>query len=174
MSTATLSDGTRVVLRPIGPGDAPTLAAGLGRLSPASVHARFFTAKPRFTAAELRYLTEVDMVDHVALVAALEDEPDGLVAVGRFVRDRTTGRGDGAEIAVTVCDALQGRGLGRALGLALAGHARARGITRFTATMLPDNAAALALFRTISSALHHEVRNEVHQGVRELVADLAA
>jgi GNAT superfamily N-acetyltransferase len=173
MST-TLSDGTRVVLRPIGPGDAPTLAAGLGRLSPASVHARFFTAKPRFTAAELRYLTEVDMVDHVALVAALEDEPDGLVAVGRFVRDRAHGREDSAEVAVTVCDQLQGLGLGRALGLALADHARARGIARFTATMLPENAAALALFRTISRALHQDVHVEVHQGLRELVTELAA
>jgi protein lysine acetyltransferase len=173
MSTL-LSDGTRVLLRPIRPADAPALAAGLGRMSPASVHARFLTAKPRFTAAELRYLTAVDMVDHVALVAVRADQPGDLVAVGRFVRDVGGGQRDSAEVAVVVCDGLQGRGLGRALGLALADHARARGITRFTATMLPENAAALALFRTISRALHQEVHVEVHQGVRELVTELAA
>ena len=113
------------------------------------------------------------MVDHVALVAVLAEDPDAVVAVGRFVRDRT-GVGDAAEVAVLVCDALQGLGLGRALGLALAGRARALGIRRFTATMLPENTAALALFRTISGALHQRVRIQVHHGVRELVTDLAA
>jgi GNAT superfamily N-acetyltransferase len=169
----TLPDGTRVHLRPILPADAPRLAAGLGRLSPTSVYSRFLTAKPRFTRAELRYLTEVDMVDHVALVAVLDGDPDALAAVGRFVRDRTPGSST-AEVAILVCDALQGRGLGRTLGLALAEEARVRGITGFSATMLPDNRAALALFETISAALHREVRTEVHHGVRELTSSVAA
>jgi GNAT superfamily N-acetyltransferase len=168
-----LPDGTRVHLRPILPADAPRLEAGIRRLSPATVHARFLTAKPRLTRAELRFFTEVDMVDHVALVAVLDGEPDALVAVGRFVRDPAAGAST-AEVAVVVCDGLQGRGLGRTLGLALAEEARVRGITGFTATMLPENRAALALFGTISGALHREVRTALHHGIRELTTTLAA
>jgi GNAT superfamily N-acetyltransferase len=112
------------------------------------------------------------MVDHVALAAVLPEAPDDLVAVGRFVRDARMR--DRAEVAVVVCDALQGRGLGRAIGLALAGEARERGITSFTATMLPENRAALALFRTISGALHGSVHAEIHGGLRELATSLAA
>ena len=174
MST-TLSDGTRVVLRP----DRAAGRAGAGRGARAAVagvgprpllHRQAALHRRRSCATSPRSTWSTTC----ALVAALEDEPDGLVAVGRFVRNRTAGRSDSAEIAVTVCDALQGRGLGRALGLALADHARARGIPRFTATMLPENTAALALFRTISAALHQKVHIEVHHGVRELVTDLAA
>ena len=40
-------------------------AAALGE----TIHRRFLGAKPRFSARELRYLTEVDGVDHIALVA---------------------------------------------------------------------------------------------------------
>ena len=40
-----------------------------------SARLRFLAPKPRFTLAELRYLTEVDHVDHFALVAVLADAP---------------------------------------------------------------------------------------------------
>jgi hypothetical protein len=70
-----LRDGTRVSVRPIRPSDAALLSAGLAHLSPESARRRFLAPKPRFTLAELRYLTEVDHVDHVALVAVLADAP---------------------------------------------------------------------------------------------------
>ena len=75
--------GTRVVIRPIRPGDKERLADGLRRLSDESIRKRFLAAKPRFTRSELRYLTEVDGVNHIALVAVLEEDPDQLVAVAR-------------------------------------------------------------------------------------------
>src|SRR2546423_10261447 len=58
----------------------------LAHLSEESRRLRFLGAKPRFTGAELRYLTEVDGCDHYALVAQLADDPLAIVAVARFVR----------------------------------------------------------------------------------------
>lgn len=154
-----------MLIRPIRPSDKACLQLGVARMSPATAHARFLSSKPKLTAAELRYLTEVDGVDHVAFVL---DTGDGLAGVGRFVRSRTDPTS--AEIAIVIADARQGQGLGTLLGLALADEARALGIQHFTATMLPDNTAALKLLRRITTHLH----SELHDGVRELVADLAA
>ena len=130
-----------MVIRPIRAEDKRMLSDGLRRLSPESVQRRFLTPKRSFSRAELRYLTEVDGRDHVALVA--EDPADPvrrLIAVGRFVRlhdDPET-----ADVAFTVADEWQGRGLGSLLGIHLSHLARNRGIRRFTATMASDNRAA--------------------------------
>ena len=59
-----LDSGTEVVIRPITPNDKAGLAAGIARLSPRSARFRFLAPKNRLTAAELRYLTENDFVDH--------------------------------------------------------------------------------------------------------------
>lgn len=155
-----------ILLRRITPEDKDALVAGLGHLSERSVYQRFLAPKPRLTSSELRYLTEVDFIDHYALVAVLARSPEVVVGVGRWVR--STDARDDAEIAIVVADDLQGRGVGTQLGRALAWAARARGIQRFTASMLPSNQAAHRLFAKISSQLE-TVR---HDGVDELVAPL--
>jgi RimJ/RimL family protein N-acetyltransferase len=157
-----------LLLRPIAPEDKDALVAGLGRLSERSVYQRFLSPKPRLTSSELRYLTEVDFVDHYALVAVLARSPGVVVGVGRWVRDAHT-PGD-AEIAVVIADDLQGRGVGTTLGRALTQAARERGIERFTASMLPSNRAAHRLFAKIAT----ELQLTHHRGVDELVAPLAA
>jgi GNAT superfamily N-acetyltransferase len=163
------SDGfPSLLLRPIAPSDKDALVAGLGRLSERSVYQRFLSPKPRLTSSELRYLTEVDMVDHYALVAVLAEAPDVMVGVGRWVR--SVDDPADAEIAIVIADDLQGRGVGTRLGDALAEAARERGIERFTASMLPTNAAAHRLFEKISSQLSY---TRLH-GVDELVATLVA
>src|SRR3954469_19212440 len=102
----------------IRPEEKDGLVAGLGRLSERSVYQRFLAPKPRFNASELRYLTEVDFVDHYALVAVLARSPEVVVGVGRWVRSTETPTD--AEIAIVVADDLQGRGVGTQLGRALA------------------------------------------------------
>src|SRR4051812_7104427 len=163
------SDGLpAIVLRRITPADKDGLVAGLGRLSERSVYQRFLSPKPRLSASELRYLTEVDFADHVAYVAVLRDSPGVVVGVGRWVRDADDPQA--AEVAVVIADDLQGRGIGRQLGRALADAAVQRGVRRFTATMLPSNQAAHRLFATISEQLELTRR----AGVDELAAPLAA
>ncbi|MBI5105952.1 MAG: GNAT family N-acetyltransferase [Solirubrobacterales bacterium] len=146
------SDGfPELLVRPIRPDDKECLVAGLGRLSERSVYQRFLSPKPRLTASELRYLTEVDFTNHYALVAVLAKHPEVLVAVGRWVRDAEDP--SAAEVAIVVADDLQGRGVGTSLGGALAAAARERGVDRFTALMLPTNTAAHRLFARISDQL---------------------
>jgi GNAT superfamily N-acetyltransferase len=165
---AQLTDGTEVLIRAIRPDDKALLVQGMHDLSPASRRARFLSAKPRLTTSELRYLTELDGLDHYALIAVRADDPSRLAGVARFIRSKDDP--EAAEVAVTVGDPLQGKGLGRTLGLRLADAARARGVRRFTAVMLADNVPAHRLFRAISLRL-----DTAHAGgISELVADLAA
>ena len=164
-----LDCGTRVLIRPIEPGDKEKLAAGLRQLSDESIRKRFLASKPRFTAAELRYLTEVDGVNHIALVAVLERDPEQLVAVARCVR--LPDRPGTAEMAIVVGDPWQSQGLGRELATRLADAARAVGIRRFAATMLGDNEAARRLMRTFSRRLEE---GWAGNGVREVLVELAA
>jgi acetyltransferase len=167
--TLRATDGLpEILVRPIRPDDKDRLVAGLGRLSKRSVYQRFLAPKPRFSSSELRYLTEVDFVDHYALVAVPADRPDLLVAVGRWIRDEE--RPWQAEVAIVVADDLQGRGIGRMLGRELGTAAVERGIRRFTATMLAENRAAHQLFASLTEHLEL-VRS---RGIDELAVDLAA
>ncbi len=165
-----LPDGAPVQIRPIRPDDKRLLSDGLRRLSAESVQRRFLTPKRSFSSSELRYLTEINAVDHLALVAEDPTEPGrGLLAVGRFVR--LAEDPEAAEIAIVVGDDWQGRGLGSLLGRHLAHAARNRGIERFTATMAADNRPAHRLMAKLTSDLK---QRHVGGGVDELVLDLAA
>src|SRR5215470_2258490 len=55
-----LRDGSKVLIRQVQPADAPLLADGFARLGPQSRQMRFLTRKQKLSAAELRYLTDVD------------------------------------------------------------------------------------------------------------------
>ena len=157
-----------ILFRHIRPDDKGRLAEGLARMSPESRRRRFLMPKPRFSSSELRYLTEIDGFDHVAIVAVSAEDPDVFYGVARFVRWQDDP--EAAEAAIVVADPLQGRGLGRELGRRLADEARERGVKRFTATLLGENVAAHRLFASISGRL--EARYD--HGLEELVADIAA
>ncbi len=165
----TLPSGLRVRIRPIRPGDKPALQAFLGALGEESARRRFLVSKHGFTTAELEYLTEIDGVDHIALIAEPPEDPGRILGVARCVRLRN--EPGTAELAFVVADAVQGRGLGRRLAELLADRARAAGIRRFSATMLGDNRAARGLVRTISDRVASDT---VGGGMRELLVDLAA
>ena len=157
-----------LLFRHIRPDDKGRLAAGLQGLSPESRHKRFLMPKPRFSSSELRYLTEIDGFDHVAIVAVSAEDPDVFYGVARFVRLREDP--ETAEAAIVVADHLQGHGLGRELGRRLADEARERGVRRFTATLLGENVAAQRLFASISARL----TSRSVSGLREMTAELAA
>ena len=165
----TLSDGTRVLVRPIRPDDKAELEAGLGRLSDLSVHRRFLAPKRHFSASELRYLTEVDGQDHVALVAELADDPGRIVGVARYVR--LLDEPETAEAAFVVADPLQGRGLGSMMAGRLVREAVRHGIRRFSATMLSDNVASQRLMARLTRDLQ---RRHGGAGHSEVLAELAA
>jgi GNAT superfamily N-acetyltransferase len=143
-----LDDGTIVRLRLIRPDDKPRLVEILARLSPLSRTMRFFAARARFTQNELRHLTELDGIDHVAILVLRGEESLG---VARFVRSERGGLV--AEPALAVIDEFQGRGIGRILVRRLAAAAHERGIRRFEAEVLPRNGAALRLLRELDGSV---------------------
>ena len=162
-----LSDGTRVRIRPVEPEDAPRLETALARLSAESIRRRFLAAKPALSSAELRYLTEVDGSEHIALVAVLDEDPEQIAAVARCIRTEPGGRT--AEFAIVVGDDLHGRGLGTVLATALAERACGAGIRRFSATALLDNVAVERLIDAVAERVEHR---PAAGGVRELLAEL--
>ena len=145
----TLRDGTEVVLRLVQPDDKALLREGFARLSPESRYRRFFTPKNELTPDELRYLTEIDQVQHVAIGATSADGAHGL-GVARFIA--LAGEPGSAEAAVAVTDDVQGRGLGSLLLQRLVAAARERGVERFVFEMLGSNTGMADLVRALAPA----------------------
>ena len=162
------TDGTQLYVRHVKASDKELIANAWLQLSEQSQRRRFLAPKPVLTKSDLRYLTELDGHDHVALIALRLKDPSCVVGVARYVRLRDDP--ETAEVAVTVADAMQGKAVGKQLGLLLADEARGRGVRRFSASMLADNRPALRLMRTMSRRLDYSIDH----GVRDLVADLAA
>jgi ribosomal protein S18 acetylase RimI-like enzyme len=162
-----LPNGTPVLIRPIRAEDKRLLEDGLRCLSETSIQRRFLSPKRRFSSSELRYLSEVDGWNHVALVA--ESSTGRLLAVARYIRHPE--HPEAAEVAIAVCDDFQRMGLGSLLTEELAQRARMRGVRRFTATMASDNVAARRLLEKLTD---HLEGHRTGRGVSELTAELAA
>ncbi len=132
-------------VRPIDSRDRDAFSAWFGRLSDESRRRRFLGPKPRLSARELTYLTEVDHVSHTALVAV--DGDGQLIGEARYATSKPGDRI--ADFAVTVADEWQGRGVGTRLAARVIEAARANGMTRLTAMTLWDNTAAIALLHRL-------------------------
>jgi RimJ/RimL family protein N-acetyltransferase len=143
----TLVDGAAVPFRPIRPEDAPALKRFHRRLSPHSIHLRFFGAKPELSDKKARYFACVDGIDRYALVALDPERPQEIIATAGFYR---LGNTDRAEYAAAVEDRWQGRGLGLALTRLLIGPALRRKVRVFTGVVLAENARMLNLFRDLN------------------------
>lgn len=143
-----LRDGGSIHIRAIRPDDKQRLLTLFERLSSRSVYFRFFQTRQRLTDAELRYFTELDGVNNVALVATLrEGDAEHIIGVGRYFRITEDGQSTTrAEVAFTVADAHQGRGIGTLLLEHLAAIARRHGIDTFEAYVLGENNRMLQVF----------------------------
>lgn len=137
-----LKDGGGARIRPIKPEDGELLRAFFERLGPESRYFRFFKIKKSLSDDEVRFFTNVDYHDRMALVAVLEGE---LIGVGRY--DRESEDATTAEVAFAVADDHQGRGIGTELLELLTAHARDHGIQRFNAYVLAENRQMMRVFR---------------------------
>lgn len=80
----TLSDGTRVLIRPVMPSDREGLRRGVREMSRTSRHMRFFQGMNEISESMLDYFTRVDQQSHVAWCGV---DPVGAVrgyGIGRF------------------------------------------------------------------------------------------
>ena len=98
-----LRDGRSVLVRPILPPDASMHRAFVQSMSPATRRNRFHAGVADLPDPVLRYLTEVDHVDHLALVGEVEEATGArLVAEARWVRRED--EPDTADFAIAIAD----------------------------------------------------------------------
>lgn len=140
-------DGSPVTIRPIRPDDAELEEKFVEGLSSDSRYERFMVTVRELPKAKLKYLTDVDQVRHVAIVATTErDGQEAIVGAARYaVLDAPTG----CEFAVAVDDAWKGSGLAGVLMHALMSLARRRGMTSMEGTVLSTNSAMLKFMREL-------------------------
>ena len=119
------------------------MANAVERVSAQSLYRRFFAVRRSFSEKETDFFVNVDFLNHVALVAVVNEGGAAvIIGGGRYVLVQL----GTAEVAFAVVDQYQGQGIGAALMRHLATIARDAGIEQFVAEVLPENAPMLKLF----------------------------
>ena len=153
-STSHIVNGTAVTVRPIRPEDTPLEADFVRHLSSDARYNRFMLTLRELSQAKLRYLTDVDQVRHVALLATVDREGRQVeVGVARYIVDAA---GTGCEFAIAVDDAWQGCGLAGILMRALMDVARSRRLATMEGIVLATNDRMLRFMRQLGFALKRE------------------
>ena len=146
--------GIPVTVRPIRPDDRPLEVDFVRHLSTETRYGRFMVALQELPAAKLKYLTDVDQVGHVALVATVDrDGQEVMVGVVRYVVDPA---GTRCEFAIAVDDAWQGSGLAGILMLVLMQVARSRGVGTMEGLVLANNTRMLKFTHQLGFMLQHD------------------
>jgi GNAT superfamily N-acetyltransferase len=135
-----LRDGRPVKIRALRPDDETGMLAAIDRTGTESLKRRFFVTKRQFSDKETAFFMNIDFVNHVALVAEIdEDGGTAIVGGGRYVVVES----GQAEVAFTVVDAFQRQGIGAILVRHVVGLALAAGLKQLSADVLRDNRAML-------------------------------
>jgi RimJ/RimL family protein N-acetyltransferase len=138
-----LRDGRSVDVRAQRPADRDAIAAAFRRSSPETIYRRFFGPRTGFTEKEVAFYLDLDFVNHVALVAELEEAGRKVIVGGGRYIVAEPGR---AEVAFAVDDPHQGLGIASRLMRHLVAIARDAGLKELVAEVLPDNAPMLKVF----------------------------
>ncbi len=140
-----LGDGERVVIRPVLPQDEDLTTAFFRNLSAPARYDRFMTSLRELPPELMRRFSQVDYVDHLALVAEVFcGGRETVIAEARYVR-----RPDSldAEFAVSVAEPWQGKKLASLLLGKLACRAAAAGVRRIVGETLATNSKMISLAR---------------------------
>ncbi|MGD2126960.1 MAG: GNAT family N-acetyltransferase [Desulfobacteraceae bacterium] len=144
-STATLSDGTEVTIRPIKPTDEPLLQDFFYSHSDETVYLRYFRPVRSMPHATAQTMVNVDYRDRMALVATLgEIGLERIIGVGRYDTEKKV---PGiVEVAYTVHEDYQGQGLGSTLQENLENYAKRMGFKGACGYLFEDNLPMLKTF----------------------------
>lgn len=158
-SSATLRDGTRLLLRPVRPEDEPLLQDLAMHMGADDLRLRFFTPMKGLPHALAARLSQIDYDREMAVVARLDADGPAL-GVARFSADPDNRR---CEFAVALRSDWKSKGLGFLLMARIIDIARQRGIAEMIGDVLHENEPMLSLAKSLGFAL------TAHPEDRELV-----
>jgi RimJ/RimL family protein N-acetyltransferase len=144
-----LKSGLPVTIRAVRPDDKDKINEAFHNLEPDTIYTRYFRYKTSLSDAELKWATELDFENDVALVVTVEDAGKEIVIGGsRFsILDSPPGAPRSAEIAFTVEEDYQGQGIASRLLKHMVRIAREKGVAFLEAEVLSRNAAMLTVFK---------------------------
>jgi RimJ/RimL family protein N-acetyltransferase len=151
-----LSNGARILIRPIRKEDAEHWVVFVNKLSPDSKYLRFHSVpKVMSTEDAMRFCT-VDYVNSFALIAeVIKGQNREIVAIGRYYKLPNK---DSAEVAIVTEDAYQKMGIGTNLIRLLAKAAHDNGVKYFEAEILADNQKAMNFFERSGFHISRELK----------------
>ena len=137
------------------------------KLSPESVHYRFFRMLKSMPHEKLQELLRVDYDADMALVGLPgRDQDQPIVAIAHYSKDPRTNLADAAFL---VRDDWQGKGIGTGLMNALVDAARSRGVAGFSADVLAANHGMMRVFHRCG----YHVESALEEGVYHLTIPFA-
>ncbi|HSH18909.1 MAG TPA: GNAT family N-acetyltransferase, partial [Draconibacterium sp.] len=148
IKSATLKDGTEILLRPIKPEDEPLWLELLGSCSKESIYHRFrydFYFDSHDIASQFCF---IDYDREIAIVAEIEEEGrKKLIGVGRLIADPDL---EVMEYAILITDAWQKKELGFTLTNYCMEIAKMRGVKILAAETTKDNKPMISVFRKLN------------------------
>ena len=155
-------DKVRAFMRPLKLTDEPLLREMFYKLSPESVHYRFFRMIKALPHEKLQEFLRVDYDADMSLVVLTNSSDQAeLIGIAHYSKNPHTNIADSAYL---VRDDWQGKGVGAAMLNALVDCAGQHGIAGFTADVLASNAGMLRVFYRCG----YEVETELADGVYRL------
>ena len=152
--TRYLFDGSEVLIRPIRADDKTLEQEFVQHLSADSRYRRFMSTLKELPPGKLKYLTEIDYVKHLALVAIIQQEGHSVeIGVARYCADPS---GTSCEFAIAIDDDWQGSGVAGILMLTLIDAARARGMQKMEAFILASNEKMIKFAKQLGFAVHRD------------------
>lgn len=144
-----LKDQSCIQLELVGPHCREQYLNGFAHISRQTNINRFHSFKHGFSEAELKYLLDVDNINHLAIGAIDCDKPELGIGLARYVRQTTNPVM--AEAAIVVIDEYQHRGLGHILYAELIHYANQNGIQHLLNYVKKDNRDMLALLKSFNA-----------------------
>jgi acetyltransferase len=151
-----LTNGGRIVIRPVLPQDRELMVAFFHDLSADARCSRFMHPVNELSSELLRKFTHVDQANHVAFVAEIfVDGREMVIGEARYVRaaDQLS-----AEVSVSVADPWQGKGLAKLMLTKLERRAAAVGVRRIIGETLATNEKMLSLARKAGFVISESAR----------------
>jgi acetyltransferase len=160
-----LSDGTRVMMRPLRPEDAALYPDFIAHVTLEDSRLRFFVAIRELSQERIAELTRHDYSRAMAFIA-IEEESGAMLGVVRLHRDAD---GRGGEYAVIVRSGLKGRGLGWLLMQRMIDYARAIGLEQVHGQVLAENTTMLRMCTQLGFQVHDD---PVSKGIKVVTLEL--